>query len=232
MNTAFYLKATSIQDSSIGEYMVVLDCHLNSGKGGSAVGTFTDSKVCLAATTVTGPNTGSTAWVQANNLIIGAGDTAVYEVAQEIDITNNSTDCAPTPGSRYCSHLYLGGDVGANPVTAYLSIVGTGGNSTNMDKPNSHFGILLNGASGYLAKDVDVELDGRAAIGICQGCIVPSPHSTAAIQDNSTSPLGLVLNGTYSISGIRAKLPASASTGGLYVCADSNGTFYRKASCP
>jgi hypothetical protein len=39
------------------------------------------------------------------------------------------------------------------------------------------------------------------------------------------------MNGTYSISSIRAKLPASAGAGGQYVCADTNGTFYKTTTC-
>jgi hypothetical protein len=160
-------------------------------------------------------------------------DTGTFKVNTELDITNNGADCAVGTGGRNCYHLYLSGDVGNNPVTAFMVIAATGGSDVTFTKANAHFGILINGASGYAADNADIDNSGRAPIGICNGCLLPgAQHSTAGIQDNSASPLGLVLNGTYSISGIRAKLPASASTGGQYVCADSNGTFYRQASCP
>jgi hypothetical protein len=145
--TSFYLKANSVYDKSIAEYMMILDCRLNSGKTGVAT-SISDNKVCQANTSVTGPNSGGGTWVQANNLILDAMDTGTFKVNTELDVSNNGTDCAVGPGGRNCYHLYLSGNVGNNPVTAFMVIAPTGGNTTSMTRPNAHFGILINGASG------------------------------------------------------------------------------------
>jgi hypothetical protein len=122
--------------------------------------------------------------------------------------------------------------VGNNPVTAFMVVAATGGNSTSMTSPNAHFGILLNGASGLISDNVDIENSGRAPVGICNGCLINSPHSIAGIADLSITPIGISLHGTYSGSAISAALPTVAGGGGQYVCVDSAGLFYRKASCP
>jgi hypothetical protein len=232
IHTSFYLKANSVYDKSIAEYMMILDCRLNSGSTGVAT-SISDNKVCQANTSVTGPNSGGRTWVQANNLILDAMDTGAFKVNTELDISNNGADCAVGPGGRNCYHLYLSGNVGNNPVTAFMVVAATGGNSTSMTKANAHFGILINGASGLVSDNVDIDNSGRAPVGICQGCLLPgSTHSIAAYLDNSVSPYGIALNGTYSTTAISAQLPTTTTGGGpQYVCTSATGNFYRNATC-
>jgi hypothetical protein len=224
----FYLKGTAIHDSSIAEYVSTIDCNLNAGAGGSQVGSFNDNKVCLFVSAITGSNAGGGTWAQATDFVIGPGDTGGYKVNTELDITNNGADCAV--GVRNCYALIIA-ENGANPITSYISV--TTSYPATGSQYSAHFGILVNGAKvADPVAGVDIENSGGAAIGICNGCLVPQTHAQAGFEDRSTTPIGLLLSGTYSTSAIRANLPASAGTGGQYVCADANGTFYRKASCP
>lgn len=54
---------------------------------------------------------------------------------------------------------------------------------------------------------------------------VENSAAVTALLDNNGN---ISLNGTMTVSG----LPASAGGGGLYVCVDTAGTFYKKSACP
>jgi hypothetical protein len=197
---AQYLKSTAVRDSTIAEYMVVNDCDLNSGKGGAGVGTFNDNKVCQYNNVTTGANAGIATWVQANNLVIGANDNNPIPIGRvpakfntELDITNNSPDCAVAV--KNCYALLLSGLV-TNPVTAYVAI--SAGAGSSLGHPGSHFGILVNGTGQFLADNVDIENSGNAAYGICNGCLTPQTHSAAGFRDVSTTINGFEFGGTYS----------------------------------
>jgi hypothetical protein len=191
--SALYLKATAHYDKSIAEYMAVFDCNLNSGSTGIAVG-ISDNKVCVFNNATTGSSAGNATWVQANDLALGAGDTGLFKVNTEIDLTNSAADCAI--GVKNCYHLFLSGIV-ANPVTSFINITAPVGTVTTA----AHYGIIINGAKMDAA---DIENSGTAPVGICVGCLSPGAHSSAAFKDNSTAPNGLWLNGTYANFSIQA----------------------------
>jgi hypothetical protein len=188
--SALYLKSTATFDASIAEYMTTFDCNLNSGSTGTPVGPggFSNAKVCVFNSSVTGSSAGNETWAQANDLVIGAGDTGTFKVNTAIDITNNATNCAV--GVKNCYGLYMSGLV-ANPVTAFLAM----GLPVGTVLPAAHYGLLIN--HQYIADTADIEESGGAPTAICIGCLAPQTHSVAVMQDFSTSPIGIWLRGTY-----------------------------------
>jgi hypothetical protein len=203
--SAFYLKATATQDASIAEYMATLDCNLNSGKGGTAVGpgNFSDAKVCLFNSVTTGSNAGNATWAFANDLVIGTGDTGAFKIGVEFDIQNNGADCAIAV--RNCYNIMLSGDIGPQPITAEIAIgpASIAGSASHA----AHYGILINGSN--VADTVDFDNSGSAPIGLCNGCLLNSTtHSTAGIREISTTPIGLQLLGTYSGAAIQIQAGA------------------------
>ncbi len=189
--SALYLKATATRDKSIAEYMATFDCNLNSGSTG--VGTFSDAKVCLFNSATTGSSAGNATWGMANDLVVGAGDTGLFKVSAEFDITNHGTDCAV--GVKNCYSVYISGDVDKQ-ITAMLALalpVGT-------VLPAAHYGFLINGQ--HIADTADIEESGGAPTAICIGCLIAQTHSVAVLQDFSTSPVGLWLRGTYATDAI------------------------------
>ncbi len=202
---AFYMKATAHYDKSIAEYMAVFDCDLNSGRSGVAVG-ISDNKVCFFNNAITGSNSGGGTWVQANNLVIGAGDTGTFKVNTEIDVLNNSADCQP--GTMHdCWGIIAGGLIN-NPITSYFAASDFG----QTPKKGAHFGYLVLGPN--TAIDTDFEDSGGASNGFCSGCLQATSHSIAGFRDKSTTPLGLSLEGTYSGAAIQ---DTSTTPVGLYL---------------
>lgn len=194
LQSALYLKATAVRDKSVAEYMATFDCNLNAGLTGTPAGagnTF-DAKVCLFSSTTTGSNSGRNSWGVLTDLNIGAGDTGLFKTATEIDITNSSSDCVA--GTKSCFGLYLSGPV-VNPITAFLNI-----SVPTTASVASHFGIWISNVKMDYA---DFENDGSAPYGICNGCFSTSTHATASFRDNTTSPIGISLGGTYSAAAIQ-----------------------------
>ncbi len=192
--SALYLKATATRDASIGEYMSTLDCNLNSGSTGVSVGPnhFSDARVCSFISSVTGSNTGYGAWGQALDFIINDSLATASRQAFELDISNNGSDCV-VGGPRACFGLQISGLV-TNPITAYLTF----GPPADASHIGSHYAILVNGR--YVSDLVDIENSSGAAVGICNGCLTPQPHSIAGFDDHSTTPVGYFAQGTYSVA--------------------------------
>jgi hypothetical protein len=55
-----------------------------------------------------------------------------------------------------------------------------------------------------------------------------APSARLDVTGGITASAIVFSSGTMTVTG----LPASAGAGGLYVCVDSNGVFYKKSSCP
>jgi hypothetical protein len=238
--SAFYLKGTTTQDSSIAEYIMTVDCNLNSGKGGTPVGpgNFSDNKVCNFISTVTDSNSGGASWAQSIDFVLHAGDTGGFKVNTELDISNQGADCAIA--IRNCYGLFISGQI-SNPVTAYVAITDGGQAGSGV---GSHYALLFNGTRIADVADIDIN-DSSSLVAVCVGCLLATTHSQAGFKENSTTPVGMTFTGTYSISQINGHgfsigptggatftLPSGAGGGGLYVCVDSSGNFYKKATCP
>lgn len=166
---------------------------------------------------------GGNSWAQANNFHLRPGSTPSFNVNTEFDFHNDSgKDCFP--GVANCNNLYVATS-GANKSTASIAVL-----SPNTSNYAAFWGIRLSGSR--LASDQDIAIDSDAAVGIGIGVtgFTQNSHSSAAIQDNSTTPSTLVATGTKTNATINdtATAPTSLSVTGPKSLAD----IYLAASSP
>ena len=169
-------------------------CGSGACSDGSIIWTYVNSgmvanKIGGASTWVTGPNTANGTWNWAFDSVWNADNPFMTGI--EFDVTKNGQlDCAP--GVLNCYNTYYSGGTNKK-ITAEIGMsAGTVGN------PAAYWGMLLQGP--YLAVTADIGIEDNAPIGIGFGDLYAASHSTATIQDNSTSPIGYWANGIYAIA--------------------------------
>ena len=71
-------------------------------------------------------------------------------------------------------------------------------------------------------------------LGLSGPQVCPAVPLTTGWGDNCVPTLAMLdqLFAAKADVGVAPNLPSSAGSGGLYVCVDSSGTLYKKASCP
>ena len=125
--------------------------------------------------------------------MIDAAVSPQFFAAHETDVTNNGPDCVI--GQRSCYAFYVSGTP-VNPGTAAFSNAPQGSN------PGWHIGFLNNGPGASDRAGFDDE--SKAAVGYDSGSFGGSTRATAAFRDQSTTPVGLKLGGTYATAAIQA----------------------------
>jgi len=140
---------------------------------------------------VTHANVAGGSWGESHDVSSMADNS--FMVGAEFDFNKGGQiDC--TPGVIDCYTIYVGG-YGTHTITAFLSFASPPG-----PKTQAFYGMLI--AGPYSALTSDIEIDDNAAVGIGISTLVASSHSVASIQDNSASPVGFWLTGTYSFAAI------------------------------
>lgn len=142
---------------------------------------------------------GGASWAQANNFILQSGHTPSFNINTELDFSNNSgKDCVL--GVANCNGLFIAMQ-GTNKTTSGINLTGSGAGPL--------YGVNLSG----IAANAAVEVDMSAPRGLALGVLIPTTFSIASIQDQSTSPYGVYLNGTYSNQAVYAGGTTSNSNG-------------------
>lgn len=149
-------------------------------------------KMAVVGTTLVLPG-GTQAWAGDFDTFVFSGWLEQFATGVEVDITNNSgRDATGLGGGAPTMYdLYLGGSVGEDPITAYIDMSPFGLNGTKL---MSHEGIYIQGQ--YTIKDHDIRLSTHSQVGIFDDGL--AVHGTASYLDSSTSPSGILLEGTYS----------------------------------
>lgn len=149
---------------------------------------------------------GGKGWAQANNFEMRSGYVPSFVANTELDLTNNSgIDCAV--GTANCHNLYLRTS-GTNKSTSSINVEGPDtGNAAAI------FGLWLHGSR--LASDAAIEIDTSGLAAIRIGSFLPAGYAQAAIVDQSTSPRGILLAGTYAIAQISGAGWSVNPTGGV-----------------
>ena len=133
---------------------------------------------------------GAASWVGDFFNIFESGWNAQFGTGAEIDVVNDSgTDATGAPMT--IDLLYLGGAIGTNPITAYVSISPYADNGTNL---MAHDGVFAEGQ--YTIKGNTFRDSTHSATAFF--CDNLGVHSTSCFYDSSTTPVGMVLGGTYS----------------------------------
>ena len=141
---------------------------------------------------------GGQTWGAAFDMILNVYWYSMFMANVEFDIQYQSaTACAPAACTVF--NVYIGGAVGANPISAYMAF----GITNNGSVWGGYYGILM-GPGTYMFQNAAIEIDSSSALGISLGAVAATTFSTAAVQDQSTTPIGLYLNGTYSSYSIAA----------------------------
>lgn len=145
------------------------------------------------------PGAAST-WAQANNVELKPGVIPSFHVNTELDFGNNSgVDCGFSNGN--CFNLFMRSG-GKNMLTGHLQVDGDPEAGTPYA---AYFGIRIAGAKATKIADIITESSGAVGIGVCSSGVTTCSHSTASINDKSTSPIGLKLEGSYSGSAIQSR---------------------------
>lgn len=157
---------------------------------------------------------GGSTWGQATNVEMMAGFKPRFIAATELDITNNSgTDCAIGVAAG-CLGLYVRSQ-GTNYNTAAIQVEGnrTGGG------PSALFGMRMTGA---LASDASISMDTTGSLsGIGIGNVTPASFTVAAINDNSSGPVGYNNTGAKTLAEIRL---AGAAPKGISIEGTKSGS--------
>lgn len=148
-----------------------------------------NGKLAFNSTNLVEPG-GGPAWDADFNTYIVAGWASNFATGTETDITNNSGRDA-TGNTLTIDDAYLGGAVGTQPITSYIEISPYALNGTNY---MAHEGIWFE--NQYAVKDHSIRFSDSSTDAIFDDNT--SVHSTASYYDASTSPNGILLEGTYS----------------------------------
>lgn len=141
-------------------------------------------------------------WGQAQNYAIGPGTPLSFHLNSEYDFTNRSGTCAGF-SEKNCYNQYIRQN--GYRINTIVDI-GTG-NSPDDDNPterdfSSRWGLRMSGS--LLASDANIQIDAAGAFGLRFGSLAgPAAFTSAAIQDQSSSPIGLDIGGTKTSSAIR-----------------------------
>lgn len=148
-------------------------------------------KMAVVGTTLVLPG-GTQAWAGDFDTFIFTGWMEGFATGVEVDVTNNSGRDATGlgGGAPTIYDLYLGGSVGEDPITAYIDMSPFGLNGT---KFMSHEGVFIQGQ--YTIKDHDFRVSTHSLAAFFDDA--NSVHGTASYIDSSTSPNGILLQGTY-----------------------------------
>ncbi|GJD48585.1 hypothetical protein OPKNFCMD_1308 [Methylobacterium crusticola] len=160
---------------------------------------------------------GGHSWAQANNFHLRPGHTPTFNVNTEFDFQNDSgSDCIV--GVANCNNLYVV-TAGTNKSTAGVAV-----STTNKSGFASYFGIIL--SSPQLASNSAIEIDTGGARAIGVGAFMPASYTSAAIEDLSTAPAGLVIRGAKAIAGVVEHSTSSngIALNGIYSGAQIVGT--------
>lgn len=149
-------------------------------------------KMAIVGTTLVLPG-GTNAWAGDFDTFIEPGWLEGFATGMEIDVTNLSGRDATGlgGGAPTINDLYLGGSVGTEPITSYISISPFGLMGTNV---MAHDGIFIQGQ--YTISDHDFRVSTHSQVAFFDDAL--SVHGTASYFDGSTSPSGILLEGVYS----------------------------------
>ena len=136
---------------------------------------------------------GGKGWAQANNFEMRPGYVPHFVSALELDLTNHSgIDCEI--GVANCNNLYL--RTFGNKNTSSINVEGPDSGAAA-----AYFGLYMHGSR--LASDSTIELATSGLAGIRIGGFLPAGYAQAAIIDQSTSPTGILLHGSYGSAQIK-----------------------------
>jgi hypothetical protein len=159
--------------------------YIGSNFNATKVGVFTSATTASLGTRAI--------WATADDFVILPSWTGLFAAGKEIDVQNQSTDCALFT-VKSCYGLLVGGLV-TNPLTAYLAIAGTGGLTA------AHVAVWVTG--NHIDDVANFENSAVAPTGFCNGCVIPQAHTVAGFRDKSiaTTPRAFSSEGTYSLGG-------------------------------
>ena len=181
----------------------------------------------------------------ANNVAVQGTATKQYAggFSNEIGATWASNfNCVDLTGRVNPTHSCLGAELDVQA----LASAGTDANrqrvalqlawfATNMMGTSSlHFGVgMLMGSSDASVMDHGIYFGGNGTYGNLATAVASSVNGInlngATFSGAAYLSPGFAVSGTGAIA---ATLPTSAGGGGLAVCVDTSGIFYRKATCP
>jgi hypothetical protein len=160
------------------------------------------NKVNAFSSWVTGPNTANGTWNWAFDSVWNADNPFMVNV--ELDVEKiGQLNCAA--GVINCYNIYMSGNTD-HQITAEIAM-----SAGTLANPAAYWGMLI--AGPYLATVADIEIDDSAPYGLLLNNLYPGTHSTAAIADFSTSPLGFYATGTYSLAPFYSSNAASTVWG-------------------
>lgn len=173
---------------------------INDAAIGAKVGYYNETKLVAG---------GGASWGQAVNVELAPGSTPTFNLNTEFDFFNNSgTDCVANVHNCHGLYISIGG---SNKVTDGVSLF-----SSNTDRWAARWGQRI--AGDWFASESMLALDGKSdrAIGIGTSGIGGNTFAVAAIQDTSTAPASLSMQGNKSVATIldQTDSPVFASING------------------